>query len=95
MGMIEDVMKALERIPLWKRVSAMPDRIDALEKRIAALEQKLTGGSGQLCPLCDSPRFKRVKSEPAGIFGGLGVMADTYQCQDCQHSEQRQRDTMT
>lgn len=93
MGMIEDIVKALERIPIWKRVSGLPEKMDALEKRVAALEQKLAGGSGALCPLCDSPRFKRIKSVPCGIFGDSGVMQDTFQCQDCPHQETRTRDT--
>ncbi len=38
MGVVDDVMKHLERWEVWKRVSATPDRVDALEKRVIELE---------------------------------------------------------
>jgi polyhydroxyalkanoate synthesis regulator phasin len=46
-GIIEDIMHALERIPVWKRVSALPKEVDELRTRIAALEAKLEGKPGQ------------------------------------------------
>lgn len=93
MGMIEDIMKALERIPVWKRVSGLPEQVATLEQRIAALEQRLAGSSGTLCPMCNAPQFKRVSSVRDAHFGFAGVMLDTFECQACHHREDRQRET--
>jgi len=38
MSAIDDLLKLLDRIPLWKKLNALPDRVDELEKRIAILE---------------------------------------------------------
>lgn len=92
MGMIEDVMRALERIPLWKRVSALPERTDELERRIAAIEAKLSGKTGELCPLCGEAGFRRTASRPHPVMGDLGIIEDTFQCPSCQHSESRTRE---
>src|SRR4051812_46194878 len=92
MGMIEDVMKALERIPLWKRVSALPDQVTDLQRRLAAIEARLDGKSGTLCPVCNAPNFMRVASKPHPDFGFAGVKVDSYSCASCGHSEERQRD---
>jgi hypothetical protein len=43
MGLLEDVMKALDRIPVWKRLQGVPAEVDSLKGRIAALEEKLGG----------------------------------------------------
>lgn len=93
MGIIEDIMLALERIPAWKRVAALPKEVEELRARIVALEQKLSGKSGVLCPICGSVNFKVVSSEPDPTFGMLGMLSDLYRCPDCQHSELRQRRT--
>lgn len=92
MGMIEDVMRALERIPLWKRVSALPDRFEQLEARLAAVEAQLAGNAGPLCPLCNAPGFRRVASKEDPSFGVFGVKLDSYSCGACGHTEDRQRD---
>jgi len=38
MMVVDDILKILERIPLWKKLTALPTRVDALEKRLAELE---------------------------------------------------------
>lgn len=95
MGIIEDIMLALERIPIWKRVAAMPKEVEDLRARVTALEAKLSGKTGALCPMCGSVNFKIVSSGPDSTFGALGMQRDLYRCQDCQHSESRQRRTRT
>ena len=30
MGIVDDLLKALERIPIWKRLGEVPDEIDEL-----------------------------------------------------------------
>jgi hypothetical protein len=92
--MIEDVMRALERIPIWKRISSLPDEVERLKARVAELEAQLAGGARNACPVCLARTFECVSSTTDPMFGRLGVMADTYRCSACQHSEIRQRDTM-
>lgn len=94
MGMLEDLMKALERIPLWKQVSALPATVSALEARIAALEARLDTSSGSRCPMCQSSGFMRTGSKPDPAFGALGVMLDMFSCPGCGHHEARPRDTL-
>lgn len=94
MGILEDVVKALERIPAWRRLSALPAEVDALRARVQALEDRLAGNSGKLCPLCNSPDFRVIESKNDSYFGHSGVMTDTYHCSACQHTEKRQRNTI-
>lgn len=94
MGMLEELNDLLDRIPLWKRLSAMPDRVAALEQRIAALEAQLSGKAGELCPMCNAPGFKRTASKPDPAMGVLGIIRDSYACAACGHSEERQRDSL-
>jgi ribosomal protein L37AE/L43A len=95
MGMLEDVIKALERIPLWKRVSALPVEVEALQLRVAALEARLAGKTGPLCPLCNTPGFKRISSKEHPDFGFAGLKVDSYVCENCGHKEDRERDEGT
>ncbi|PJO70005.1 hypothetical protein EZV77_27215 [Burkholderia thailandensis] len=87
---MEDVMKALERVPGWKRIAAAPSEIDALKNRVAALEAKMAPG-GQTCPLCNNPTLKVISSGPDPTFGVLGGKLDTLKCTSCGHEETRQR----
>ena len=93
MGMLEELNDLLDRLPLWKRLSAMPDKVQALEQRVAALEAQLAGKPGELCPMCNAPAFQRTGTAPHPYFGDTGLMQDSYQCQSCAHSEIRMRDT--
>ncbi len=43
MGLLEDILLALERIPIWKRVKALPDEVEALKARIKVLEDRMAG----------------------------------------------------
>jgi DNA-directed RNA polymerase subunit RPC12/RpoP len=93
MGIIDDTMKALERIPLWKRVSHLPDEVAGLRARIEAIEKRLEGKTGIECPICGALDFKRTKSEPSRKFAAAGVMLDLYRCSACNHQETRMRET--
>lgn len=88
MGILEDILSALDRIPLWKRLAKVPGEVDSLEARVKAIEEKLAGGSGKLCPICNSVRFRVVSSSPTGFFDEV---ADFYKCEECGHSENRNR----
>lgn len=87
--MIEDVMKALERIPLWKRVAALPDEIEALKNRIEALERRLNPAVGDICPKCKELTFVITASAPLpGSLGRLGATRRTRTCSNCGFQEQ-------
>lgn len=92
MGILEDVMKALERIPAWKRLQQLPERADALEQRIAALEQQLKPASGSKCPSCGAMALKLTKSTPSPEpWGSMGARQDHLQCQSCNYSDIQER----
>lgn len=92
MGMLEEFNDLLDRLPLWKRLSAMPDKMQALEQRVAALEAQLSGKTGPACPLCSAPGFKRTASRPHPQLDFAGVKLDSYACAACGHTEDRERD---
>ena len=41
MSTIGDIVSLLEKIPIWKRLKALPDEFDALKAKVAALESEL------------------------------------------------------
>lgn len=92
MALLEELNALLDRMPLWKRLSSLPQKTDELEARIAALEAQLSGKTGPLCPICDAPGLKRTKSEPHPEFGFAGIKLDSYACAACGHNESRERD---
>ncbi|CAM5218229.1 hypothetical protein CDEF62S_00372 [Castellaniella defragrans] len=91
MGVIEDVLKALERIPVWKRVTKLPDEMDALQKRVAALEAKLGPKPGGQCPKCGEMSMRLISSAPHPEFGFAGAKRDTLRCESCGFEETRDR----
>ena len=93
MGMLEDVIKALERVPAWKRLNAMPQEVAALRERVEALEAKLAPATGLKCPRCSSMHFTLEKSGPAPApWGEMGVRQDDYRCTACGYTDSKQRD---
>lgn len=92
MGILEDVMKALDRIPAWKRVNALPAEVDKLAARVKALEDKLAPAVGEKCPSCGVMGFRLRKSGPAPHpWGEMGVRQDDYSCTNCEYTDSRQR----
>ena len=63
MGMIDDVLKALDRIPIWKRLGEVPAEVDELKRRVAELEEKLgTKWPGDVCPFCGERAWRMVEA---------------------------------
>ena len=92
MGMIEDIMKALDRIPAWKRLVALPPEVERLQQRVAALEAQLAPATGDRCPKCRAMTFTLVESKPApGALGKLGAMDDHFACTSCGYTDKRSR----
>lgn len=94
MGLLEDIMKALDRIPAWKRLQQLPDEVARLERRVKQLESQLEPG-GNKCPKCGAMTFMLQSSRPMpGGLGHLGVLQDQMRCTSCGHEEHRTRDSM-
>ena len=84
MGILEDVLRALERIPAWKRLQSAPQEIEQLKARVAALKQRLAQPAGDSCPKCRAMTFMLQQTVPEpGPFGELGAMQDEYSCSSC------------
>lgn len=82
MGILEDVMKALDRIPSWKRIQQLPSEVDALEKRIKDLEGRLKPATGNQCPSCRAMAYRLVKSTPSPEpWGSMGGEARSFRVQ--------------
>lgn len=87
-GVTGDILAILDKIPIWKRVQAAPDRIDALEKRIAELEGRLSRAPGQACPSCGALEYRVTNSAPSkGPFGELGAKDVTRACGACKFTD--------
>lgn len=95
MGMLEDVMKALDRIPIWKRVQQLPSEVEALRARVEQLEARLKPATGDQCPKCRAMHFQLIETRPEpGPFGReLGAMEDVRRCSSCGY-ERIDRDGM-
>lgn len=92
MGMIEDVMKALDRIPIWRRLSKLPAEVEQLRAKVEALEDRLAPATGDQCPRCREPRFMLESSRPLpGGLGDLGARQYSYRCQACGYEDVQTR----
>ena len=92
MGVLEDVIKALERIPAWKRMLTMQNELADLQARVKMLETRLASATGEQCPKCRSMSFTLVNSTPAPPpWGELGVRQDHYLCSACGYTDLRER----
>jgi hypothetical protein len=49
MDLAEDMLKALDRVEIWKQLQGTPQRISELEKRVAELEGKIGGQVAGRC----------------------------------------------
>lgn len=86
MGVLEDVIKALERVPGWKRIAATPAEVDALRARVEALEARLAPATGDICPKCRAPAFHIVSNRPNPQFEWAGKSLDTWRCDKCDYT---------
>ena len=77
-----DIMKALQALPIWQRLTALPDRVDHLERRLAALEAsaKATPSAGA-CRFCQGA-MDVIDEQPGPIFGDLGHKQLTLKCRN-------------
>jgi hypothetical protein len=55
---VKDVLELLDRIPVWRAMKELPDRVEALEARLCDLEAKLAKAPGEACPFCGDRAFR-------------------------------------
>jgi hypothetical protein len=81
-----DILKILDKLPLWKTLSTLPARLDALERRVAALEGASAKNQADAinCPACGGA-MKFVAERPDPAFGRLGVKERDLRC-ECGHA---------
>jgi hypothetical protein len=82
-GIIEDILSALERIPIWKRLQALPSEVDYLKARIAELEDKLGAKwPAYVCGYCGwaHTAFPSVSK---------GNLRETWRCERCGRQDER------
>jgi hypothetical protein len=85
MGMVDDVLKAFDRIPGWKRLQEVPSEVDELKSRVAALEEKLGGKwPPDICRLCGA-RAARIGHSHAD----KGIVTEAWVCAECQDTDWR------
>lgn len=52
MGVVGDVIDALQKLPWWKRLGDVPDRLEILEGKVAELAAQLEPAPGRRCEGC-------------------------------------------
>lgn len=95
MSAIGDIVAILEKVPIWKRLKALPEKVDALESRIAALEAEISKRpSLETCPVCNSGKLKVTAVRPHAELGPVGLQERTLKCDNatCGHTEKRMHD---
>jgi hypothetical protein len=84
MAVLDNVIEILRRWDGWRRIEALPSRVDELERRVAELESRLRRAPGEACPSCGEFDFRVTGSRPvAGAFAELGVRERTLKCGAC------------
>jgi hypothetical protein len=79
---LKDLTELLDKMPIWRRMKAAPDRIDELEKRLKGIEDRMSG-TGELCPYCKQPTLELIEIRPHAIFGDAGLKKHIYKCNNC------------
>jgi hypothetical protein len=87
MGIVDDILKALDRIPGWKRLQEVPPEVDELKSRVAALEEKLGGKwPPDICRFCGA-RAARIGH--SHVDKGKGIVTEGWDCAECQNTDWR------
>jgi len=87
MGTIGDITKLLEKIPIWKALKVLPERIEKLEARVDALDKQLSDGVGEMCPSCGKRSCFVILSKPHPQIKARGVALRTMECKECKFTE--------
>ena len=85
MGIVDDVLKAFDRIPIWQRLQETPREVDDLKARVAALEEKLEGKwPADVCKFCGERAVRLAATYPIA----QGVQQE-WECKACEQHETR------
>ena len=88
MGMVEDILKALDRIPAWKRLGELPPEVDDLKRRVASLEEKLQGKwPADVCKFCGARAVRMTAT--FGPINDKGHIEQNWECGECGKVEVR------
>jgi len=79
---VSDILKLLEKIPVWKDLVALPAKVKRLEDRVAQLESD-PEAKGDTCPYCEQQTLKLLEIKEDGPFGDLGGQKWVYKCSNC------------
>jgi hypothetical protein len=86
-GIVDDILKALDRIPLWKRLGQVPDEVDDLQRRVASLEEKLNGKwPPDVCRYCGARAVRLMDHKGPDT---TGVITELWSCGECQQVDRR------
>jgi hypothetical protein len=86
-GTIDDFLKVLDRIPIWKRLGEVPTEVDDLKRRLSELEGKLNGKwPADICKFCGERAVRMTAN-----FGPneKGKMHQNWSCGACNKVEMR------
>lgn len=87
MGILEDMMKSLDRIPIWKRLQEIPSEVDALKQRVLDLEGKLGGKwPGDVCKFCGARALRLSNARP---INSNQMTEQRWKCETCERTEMR------
>ena len=89
-GVLEDVMKTLDRWAEWGPIRAAPAKVEALEKRVSELETLLNGKAPpEYCRMCGSRSARLYNTRIADAKSSL--ISETWVCANagCECSDVR------
>ena len=87
MGLLEDILKALDRVDAWRDLQAVPARMTALEQRIQELEKRLERCPAEGCPFCGALAWRLDRNDMNGL-------RDVYKCGECGQQKEIRHDLM-
>lgn len=82
---VSDILKILDKIPLWKSLAGLPKRVADLESRLKTLEEGRGAASGpgaDQCPTCRAVMTCVAETDDP-IFGRFGVKKHVFRCDGC------------
>lgn len=95
---VSDILKILDKVPIWQTLTILPKRVEAREVRVAELEvaaaqaRSVPKSSGERCPGCGEHQVFRISSTPAtGRLGNMGLRDEVWTCKTCGQSDERKK----
>ena len=88
MGLLDDVLKVLDRVPAWKRLQQVPTELHELKTRVAALEEKLGGKwPADVCRYCGQRGARLFYAIPRP--NDQGFVVEDWKCEKCGKTDVR------